>query len=92
MTAEGGDADLRAMAEDELGRALSLSWRELSKIAPWGDTFDGLSPAGREVQVERSYVWATEPGGDILCEVRVYVNAPLYDGGARAERRVARPG
>lgn len=90
MTAEGGDADLRAMAEDELGRALSLSWRELAKVTPWGDTFDGLSPAGRQVQVERAYVWAAEPGGDILCEVRVYVNAPLYDEGARVERRVAR--
>ena len=85
------DADLQAMADDELERALSLSWRELSKVTPWGDTFDGLSPAGRQVQVERNYVWAADPGGDILCEVVVYANQPLYDRGARASRSVARP-
>lgn len=69
------------MAEDELARALDLPWRGLKGVTPWGDTFDGVSPAGRNVQVERSYVWAAEPGGDILCEVRVYANAALYDAG-----------
>ena len=86
------DPDLQAMADDELARALTLSWRELSKVTPWGDTFDGVSPAGREVQVERSYIWAAEPGGDVLCEVNVYVNPPLYDRGAKASRRIAQPG
>ena len=86
------DPDLQAMAEDELGRAVSLSWRELCKVAPWGDTFDGVSPAGRQVQVERSYLWAGEPGGNVLCEVVVYVNAPLYDRGARVSLTVAKPG
>ena len=85
------DPDLEAMAQDELDRALTLSWRELSKVTPWGDTFDGLSPAGREVQVERNYVWAAGAGGDVLCEVVVYVNAPLYDMGARVSRVVRRP-
>jgi hypothetical protein len=78
------------MAEDELARACSLSWRELSKVTPWGDTFDGVSPAGRNVQVERSYLWADQPGGDVLCEVRVYANAALYDAGEAVSRRVRR--
>ena len=87
----GADPDLQALADDELDRAMSLSWLQLSKVTPWGDTFDALSPGGREVQVERSYVWAGDPGGDILCEVNAFVNAPLYDDGARASRRVAKP-
>ena len=77
------------MAEDELRRALDLSWRALRDVVPWGDTFDGVSPAGRNVQVERSYVWATEPGGDILCEVRVYANAALYDAGESVSATIA---
>jgi len=60
-----------AMAEDELSRALSLSWRALSKVLPWGDSFEGISPAGRDVIVERSYLWQGDTGGDILCEVAV---------------------
>ncbi len=84
------DADLQAMAQDELARALDLSWRALKGAVPWGDTFDGISPAGRNVQVERSYVWASEPGGDILCEVRVYSNAALYDAGEAVSAVIAR--
>ena len=72
------------MAQDELARALDLSWRALARVTPWGDTFDGISPSGRNVQVERSYVWAADPGGDILCEVRVYANAALYGAGETA--------
>ena len=79
------------MAEDELRRALDLSWRALRDVVPWGDTFDGVSPAGRNVQVERSYVWASEPGGDMLCEVRVYATAPLYDAGEAVSRVIAKP-
>lgn len=84
------DADLAEMAEDELKRALTLSWRDLAKIVPWGDTFEGVSPSGRYVQVERSYIWAAEEGGDILCEVAVFPNAVLYDQGARVSRRIVR--
>ena len=40
------DPDLLVFAEDELSRALSLSWRALSKVAPWGDSFQGISPSG----------------------------------------------
>ena len=85
------DPDLIAFAEDELSRALTLSWRELSKITPWGDTFDGLSPAGREVQVERNYIWAAEEGGDILCEVAVFGGPSRYDQGARVSRLIKKP-
>ena len=41
------------------------------------------------MQVERSYVWAADPGGDILCEVRVYANAALYDAGETVSAVVA---
>jgi hypothetical protein len=85
------DPDLLAFAEDELNRALTLSWRELKKITPWGDTFDGLSPAGREVQVERNYLWAAEEGGDILCEVAVFGGPSRYDQGARVSRLIKKP-
>jgi hypothetical protein len=74
------------MAEDELGRACALKWRDLSKVTPWGDTYEGFSPSGRPVQVERNYVWASEAGGDVLVEVVVFLNAVLYDQGARASR------
>ena len=79
------------MAQDELRRALELSWRALSKVTPWGDTFDGISPAGRNVQVERNYVWAADPGGDILAEVRVYANAALYDAGESVSQVIRQP-
>ena len=79
------DPDLAAMAQDELARALSLSWRDLARITPWGDDYDGISPAGRDVTVERAYLWASEPGGDILCEIAVYGGPSRYDQGARAQ-------
>jgi hypothetical protein len=85
------DPDLLAFAEDELTRALTLSWRDLSKITPWGDTFDGLSPAGREVEVERNYIWAADEGGDILCEVAVFGGPSRYDQGARVSRLIKKP-
>ncbi|WGM39021.1 hypothetical protein [Caulobacter sp. NIBR1757] len=85
------DPDLVAFAEDELTRALTLSWRDLSKITPWGDTFEGLSPAGREVQVERNYLWAADEGGDILCEVAVFGGPSRYDQGARVSRLIKKP-
>ena len=77
------DDDLAEMAQDELARATTLRWRDLEKVVPWGDTYDGVSPSGRFVKVERSYIWATDEGGDILCEVAVFPNDVLYDQGAR---------
>jgi hypothetical protein len=85
------DLELQAMAQDELFRACSLKWRDLSKVTPWGDTYDGFAPSGRAVQVERNYVWAGEPGGDILAEVTVFQNAVLYDTGGRASQVIHRP-
>jgi hypothetical protein len=77
------DADLAAMAQDELARAVTLSWRDLERVVPWGDTYEGVSPSGRFVKVETSYIWAQDEGGDILCEVAVFPNDVLYDQGAR---------
>ncbi len=85
------DPDLDAAAEDELTRALTLSWAELARVTPWGDTFEGFSPANRPVLMERNYFWADAPQGDILCEVSVYPNAALYDHAARRSARVSRP-
>ena len=84
------DPDLVAMAQDELIRALSLSWRQLSGVLPWGDSFDGISPGGRDVTVERNYLWAEKAGGDILCEVVVYGGPSRYDAGARASRIISK--
>ncbi len=78
--------DLAAMAKDELERAMTLRWRELSEVVPWGDAYEGFTPAGRQVTVERSYLWAETAGGDILCEVQVYGGPSRWDEGARASR------
>jgi hypothetical protein len=78
------EEDLAAMAADELERALTLSWRELAVVAPWGDAYEGFTPAGRQVTVERSYLWAEASGGDILCEVMVYGGPSRWDEGVRA--------
>ena len=83
--------DLAAMAQDELTRAVTLSWRELSAITPWGDAFEGYTPAGRQVTVERSYIWAETAGGDILCEVQVYGGPSRWDEGARLSRVIRKP-
>ena len=61
------------LAADELTQALSLSWRELSKITPWGDKYDALAPGGDEVEVERNYLWFRDEGGDVLIEVTARV-------------------
>ena len=88
----GADPDLLAMAEDELARALSLDWRALSKVTPWGDSFDGISPGGRQVTVERAYIWQAEPGGDILCEVAVFGGESRFDKGEKASAVIAKAG
>jgi hypothetical protein len=81
--------DLRAAAEDELQRATTLSWRQLSQHMPWGDTFEGFTPGGREVCFERSYIWEGEPGGDIRVEVTVYEEDD-YEHGVRLTGGIAR--
>ena len=69
------------MAIEELDQACSLIWPELVKITPWGDTFTGIAPSGREVEVaghlrhggeaERRYLWAHEPAGAVAVEIEV---------------------
>jgi hypothetical protein len=85
------DRDLEAAAEEELTQALALGWRQLAPLIPWGDTFTGVSPANLTVQLSRSYVWAEQPEGDILCEVRVYLDETHYDYGARRSALIRRP-
>ena len=84
------DPDLEMAADEELARALDLSWAELARVTPWGDTYEGFSPGGRAVLMERNYLWAEAEGGDILCEVSVFSNAVLYDQAARRSVRVRR--
>ena len=84
------DLDLLAMAQDELDRACTLTWRELAKIVPWGDEFEGVSPKGRDVLVARSYLWRDGQGGDILCEVTVYGGPSRFDQGEQATRVIER--
>ena len=82
--------DLEAFAEDELQRALSLSWRDLSGIVPWGDTFDGVSAANLSVKVERNYLWADQPGGDILAEVSVFLDEAHHPYAAKRSATIKR--
>ena len=78
--------ELEAAAEEEIERALDLSWRELSRVIPWGDTYEGFTPGGRSAQFERSYIWAEKAGGDILCEVAVYEDPARFESAARRSR------
>ena len=80
--------DLRAAAEDELQRATTLSWRQLSGLTPWGDTYEGFTPGGRGVCFERSYLWETASGGDIRVEVTVY-EADAYEQGVKLTRTIS---
>ena len=84
------DAELQAAAEEELAAALRLSWRELAKLTPWGDSYDGYGPAGGALTFERSYLWKDEPGGDILCEVTAYRGPSRYDRGVKLSRVIVK--
>ena len=83
------EEDLESAAQEELERALSLGWRQLAGLTPWGDTYEGFTPAGREVCFERSYLWEGEAGGDIRVEVNVY-EPHAYEEGARLTRSIGR--
>ena len=83
--------DLQAAAEDELSRAMTLGWDQLARVTPWGDTFEGFTPAGREVCFERAYMWEGETGGDIRVEVTVY-ESRAYEHGVRLTRRIPKDG
>jgi len=83
--------DLTAAADDELDRAMTLGWAQLAKHTPWGDTFDGFTPEGREVCFERAYMWEGEAGGDIRVEITVY-EPRSYEDGVRHTRILAKDG
>ena len=85
------DQDLGAAAEEELAQAMAMAWRQLAPLVPWGDTFEGVSPANLTIQLSRNYLWAQEPGGDILCEVRAYLDEAHYDYGARRSALIRAP-
>lgn len=63
--------ELTQMAHEELNAACALTWPELKRITPWGDSFEGFAPSGRTVEIERRYLWALEPEGAIIVEVEV---------------------
>ena len=63
--------ELTQMAQEELNAACALTWPELKRITPWGDSFEGFAPSGRTVEVERRYLWALDPEGAIIVEVEV---------------------
>ena len=83
------ESDLERAANEELDRALTLGWHQLSTLTPWGDTYEGFSPGGREVCFERSYLWEGEQGGDIRVEVTVY-EPRSYEQGVRLNRSIRR--
>ncbi len=83
------ESDLEDAANEELDRALTLGWRQLSTLTPWGDTYEGFSPGGRDVCFERSYLWEGEQGGDIRVEVTVY-EPRSYEQGVRLNRSIRR--
>ena len=65
------DDELSEMALEELDAACALPWPDIRKITPWGDSFTGFAPSGREVEIERRYLWALEPAGAVAVEIEV---------------------
>ena len=63
--------ELSLMAMEELDAACALAWSEIKAITPWGDSFTGFAPSGREVEIERRYLWAHAPEGSVSVEVEV---------------------
>jgi hypothetical protein len=80
--------DLEAAAREELERAGTLGWKALAAHTPWGDTFEGFTPDGREVCFERNYLWEHEAGGDIRIEVNVY-EPRAHEEGVSLSRTIA---
>lgn len=84
MTAPVTPDELTAMAEEELAAAIALTWPEIRRITPWGDSFEGFAPSGRTVEVERRYLWAIEPEGAVVVEVEVRDHSNRTGAEARA--------
>lgn len=78
------DDELSVMAIEELDAACALPWPDIRKITPWGDSFTGFAPSGREVEVERRYLWAHEPEGAVAVEVEVRAVGDRHGAEARA--------
>ena len=83
------NADLETAAREEMERACDLGWARLSAVTPWGDVYEGYTPAGRDVCFERNYLWKAEPGGDIQVEVVVF-EPRAYESGARLMRDISK--
>jgi hypothetical protein len=81
--------ELSVMAMEELDAALDMSFEAMKRITPWGDVFPGFAPSGREVEVERRYLWAHEPAGGVLIEVEV--RDPALKVGAEVRATFAPP-
>ena len=43
--------ELDVMAREELDAACALPFADIRKVTPWGDSFTGFAPSGREVEV-----------------------------------------
>ncbi|MFJ6025053.1 hypothetical protein ACIQC9_10725 [Brevundimonas sp. NPDC092305] len=86
MSAEN---ELSEMANEELDAACAMPWPEIKAITPWGDSFTGFAPSGREVEVERRYLWAHEPEGAVAVEVEV--RDPASRTGAEAKALIRPP-
>ena len=71
--------DLEAAAQDEIDRACTLAWRDLAAHTPWGDTFEGFTPGGREVAFEVVVVIGGR-GGGLVEQGRGHVLGPLARG------------
>lgn len=81
--------ELSEMAIEELDAACGLDWDDIRRITPWGDSFTGFAPSGREVEVERRYLWAHEPAGAVAVEVEV--RDPLARTGAECRAVITAP-
>lgn len=86
------DPELAAAAAEELKAALTMSWAALSRLVPWGDTFDAFGPDGGPLYLERNYIWKDQPAGDILCEVVAFRGPSRYDRGVRLSQVIKKPG
>jgi hypothetical protein len=71
LGSENDGDELSIMAIEELDSACAMPWPDMKKVTPWGDSFVGIAPSGREVEIERRYLWAHEPEGAVAVEIEV---------------------
>jgi hypothetical protein len=82
-------SELEEMAAEELAAACALPFADIRKVTPWGDSFTGFAPSGREVEVVRRYLWAEAEGGSVVVEVEV--RDPAARAGAELSRVLEPP-